>query len=138
MALAGLLVGILGTIVSLLALFYAALAARRSDALLRRLVIYPFRELDIKLAELNDTERQGLLELFQNTSDGRQPIDGQVLAVVRSRVPELGQSMLGFLVRTEWLEKIDQATYRLNRDRLPYLRFTLESESIPNDETARS
>jgi hypothetical protein len=126
---AGLTVGAIGTIVSLLALFYAALAARRSDALLRRLVIYPFRELDISLAKLTDTERCGLLELYSTTSDGKRLIDGDILATARARVPELTPAMLSFLIRQEWLQPVDKASYRLNRDRLPYLHFVLESES---------
>lgn len=136
MAIAGLAVGVLGTLVSVFAVFYAAQAARRSDALLRRLVIYPFRELDIRFAALNDAERSGLLALYDCTSEGRQSIDPAVVTAARTQVPALSPMMLDFLARQSWLERTDGAGYRFNRDRLPYLRFVIESSGRPTDATA--
>jgi len=133
MAIAGLAVGVLGTLVSVFAVFYAAQAARRSDALLRRLVIYPFRELDTTFAALNDEERRGLLALYHGTSEGRQSVDPAVVTAAKTQVPALSPMMLDFLAGQNWLERADGSGYRLNRDRLPYLHFVTESEGRAPD-----
>jgi hypothetical protein len=127
-AVAGLVVATLGAVVSVFALIYAAQAAHRSERLLKRLVIDPFRDLDFSYAELNEDERRGLLALYDCTSEGRQIVDAEAITKAGTQAPDLSPVMLAFLVGQEWLKLIDGATYRFNRDRLPYLHFVVESE----------
>ncbi|HEV2783055.1 MAG TPA: hypothetical protein VGX25_27045 [Actinophytocola sp.] len=131
MELAGLVIGAVGTVVSVLALFYAAMAAKRSDALLRRLVVYPFRELDIQYAKLTEDERDALLDIYAHHADayrstGARPTNEAVEA--RPTDPAL----LQFLVAEGWLQRHGGVAYRLNPDRLPYLRFLEETEGKSN------
>lgn len=123
------IIGLLGTLVSIFALFYAALAARRSEALLRRLVVYPYRELDIRLAELNPAERSALLALYGTTNRGKSDVDSDTVVAARSRAPEISSQMLAFLAERHWLEKTSGSRYRLNGERLPYLHFLCETEN---------
>jgi len=128
MAIAGLIVGICGTVVSIFALFYAFLAAHRSEALLRRLVVYPYRELDIAFAGLTAAERDALMELYSRTAEGSKPIDTDVIAQVRLLVPELSPQMLGFLAQKAWLQSDETKIYRISHERSPYLNFVSEAE----------
>jgi hypothetical protein len=123
----GLVVGVLGTLVSVLALFYAFLAARRSDALLRRLVVYPFRDLDIHFAALTDTERSALTKMYAATHNGHEDLSDQLIADIRINVPALSSQMLAYLEEQHWIERTS-SHYHLNRDRLPYLHFLQETE----------
>jgi hypothetical protein len=125
----GLVLGVIGTATSILALFYAFLAARRSDALLRRLVIYPFRELDVAFASLNQREREVLKLLFQDSHSGRLAITNEILAVVASTAPDAGPDMLRYLEREHWLTRAEDNLLCVNADRTPYLTFLRETES---------
>jgi predicted NodU family carbamoyl transferase len=69
-----LILGLLGLIASVVGLFYAALAARRSEKLLRRLVVYPFRELDVAFARLNDREQSVVKSLFARSQGASAPL----------------------------------------------------------------
>lgn len=125
---AGLIIGVLGTVLSAVALVYAALAAHRSEALLRRMVVYPFRELDVSFAALNDSERSVLLRLYSVTLQGALPITPELIGQIREDMPDLSSHMLNFLTGHDWLAVTSPNVFRLNRDRLPYLHFIREAQ----------
>ena len=124
----GFVIGVLGFIVSAGALFYAWIAARRSDALLRRLVVYPFRELDIEFAKLTSAERRSLLTIYAGTDGGTRGIDSDLDRTLTSGNKDYGGDMLSFLEAERWLVKSDDGQFRINRDRRPYLTFLDETE----------
>src|SRR6266508_5475960 len=96
---------IVGIVASVVGVFYAALAARRSDSLLRRLVVYPFRELDVAFARLNEGEQSVVKTLFDRTQSGSAPLTETILAEVSAEFPDAGSAMMTFLVRENWLRR---------------------------------
>ena len=110
----GFVIGVLGFIVSAGALFYAWIAARRSDALLRRLVVYPFRELDIEFAKLTSAERRSLLTIYAGTDGGTRGIDSDLDRTLTSGNKDYGGDMLSFLEAERWLVKSDDGQFRID------------------------
>jgi len=123
MEIAGLAIGVIGALVSLLAAYYSAVAARRSEQLLRRLVIYPFRELDIAFARLNSIEQEILMGFFRvHNGFPESGITGE------SSSSATDGAVLRFLMTQGWLVEDVPQGYRINPDRVPYLTFTAEAE----------
>jgi hypothetical protein len=124
-----LILGLTGTIASVLSLFYAALAARRSEALLRRLVVYPFRELDVAFARLTTREQSVVQALYDRALGGSVTLTERVLDNVSTEFPDAGPAMMAFLERENWLRRGQGGVLEVNPDRTPYMTFLAEVES---------
>jgi hypothetical protein len=115
---------VIGIVLSVGSLIFAYLAASRSDRLLKRLVVEPFRDLDTVYGKLTQAERTLLLQVFSSQrgagkgiSANRQPSD--------DLLPQ-DANALEFLREQDWLQQIDPPI--INPDRIPYLTFIRESE----------
>jgi hypothetical protein len=129
MDLINLALGIAGVVLSAFGLFYAWLAARRSDSLLRRLVIYPFREFDVAFARLNEKEQSVVKALFLQTHGVSTPLTDAQLATISAKVPDAGPAMMSFLEAEGWLRRDRDGALVVNSDRAPYMSFLREAES---------
>jgi hypothetical protein len=120
-------VGIVGSVTSTAALIYAFNAAKRSEALLRRLVVYPYRELDVKFAGLSGREQSLLLVLAEAA---RRKSQGSLNALVTTDalegIPEYSIDVAEYLERDGWVDLTPEGC-RLNASRHPYYMFMLEA-----------
>jgi hypothetical protein len=128
MDLVNLVIGVLATLISVFGLIYAALAAKRSDILLRRLVVYPFRELDIAFAALTEHERKVLLHLYTSTRHGQVALSDEGIDSIKQEYQIFDIQMLSFLEERRWIERDREGKYTINSDRLPYLHFLNEAK----------
>jgi len=122
---AGLIIGTLSLIVSIVAAGYAVAAARRSDRILKRIVIYPYRELDGHYAELSSLERLALSEVVRKVNVQARFTRSELAAV--SEHASDGDCAIDKLIELHWLEN-DGQMLRPNPDRIPYLKFMKESQ----------
>ncbi len=118
-------VGILSLVVGIVAAIYAFISASRSERLLRRLIVYPFRELDKQMSQLPVANRKDLFFLF-GISKGRKAF---TLKEIRDLLGQFGEEAVSLLVEEGWMNReIGQYTvYRINPERRPYLTFLIES-----------
>jgi hypothetical protein len=116
-----------GTAASLVGVFYASLAVRRSDALLRRLVVYPFRELDSSFARLNGQEQVAIQCLYPKTSDGQVELTNRILTELRAERPGMTDAMIDCLCEQGWIIGRQDGSQAVNQDRAPYMAFLREA-----------
>ncbi len=122
-------IGLISLVAGILAMIYASKSATRSDRLLKRLVVYPFRDLDLAMSNLTPLQREELLQIYNKFGNRKfQASDA---------LPILGQfanATLDLLVEEKWLvrEVNDVAKFRVNNERRPYLAFFVEANSVNN------
>lgn len=117
--------GLLSFVAGLAASLYSYKSAQRSDKLLRRLVVYPFRELDRAMSNLAPLEREYLVQLYQ-MSNGKRSFS---LDDAEQELGQFARASLNSLVEGEWLlrQGREEPEFRINPDRRPYLVFHVEA-----------
>lgn len=122
------IIGIISLIITIAALVYAYIAASKSEKLLKRLVVYPYRELDKNIQGLMLIDKERLFELFEKF--GRNSFtEEEVKKIFPLHILEIS---LKTLVENRWLIKKDRI-YTINGDRIPYLNFYMESIKNGNE-----
>jgi len=119
-------IGIMSLMVTSFAAVYAYRAATRSDRLLKRLVVYPFRELDFEYSELLEVERELLMKVFSLVTSGQEVIISDISSE-RLRSVDI-EIALHTLVERKWLVRQDECLGP-NPDRVPYLTFCLGGDA---------
>lgn len=119
-------IGLISLGVGIVAAIYAYLSAQRGENLLRRLVIYPFREMDFALSRLTDLQRDELILLFRFSRSGKQSFTADD---ARKILGQFGTASVGVLVNEGWIKRVDgtESTYCINPDRRAYLVFFSEA-----------
>jgi len=120
-------IGIVSFVVGIAAMVYAYKSASRSDRLLRRLVVYPFRELDLAISQLPPVQREELVQLFRMSSAKRR-FD---LDDAREELGQFAEVSLDLLVEQGWLRREGSTPpkFRINPDRKAYLTFFTEASA---------
>ena len=131
-------VGVVGLLVSVTALIYSIIAARqatkaanRASALLSRLVVYPFRELDRRHAALAPNEVMLLRAIYDISKLRKAPITRVSLQEQMPRGSRVSQEAIKKLAEDGWivLPQEDSGGFLINSDRAPYLAFLVHAES---------
>lgn len=118
-------IGLISFVAGIAATVYAYKSANRGDRLLRRLVVYPFRELDLAISNLTPVQREELIQLYR-ISRGKQRF---TLSDVIQEIGQFGEVSLNLLVEEGWLrrEGREGTEFRINPDRRAYLAFYIEA-----------
>jgi len=119
-------IGLTSFVTGIAATIYSYQAARGSDRLLRRLVIYPFRELDLAISNLTPVQRDELIQLYRMSHGKRSFTVGDATKVIG----QFAEASLEVLAEEGWLRKEgkDETRFRVNPDRRAYLVFSIEAE----------
>ncbi len=127
MAIASFWIGLVALLVTIGAFVFAFISASRADILLKRLVIYPFRDLDQAWASLKESERQFILNLFRRTNMGKGTLSIEAMEDFATTSQEYRKEMLNFLIERGWIDRTD-AGIKIHGDKSPYLNFIMEAE----------
>jgi hypothetical protein len=123
--------GIVSLIVGIVAAVYAERSARKGEALLKRLIVYPFREFDLAISNLTEMQQEELIRLFI-MSKGKEWFK---LDRATSELGDFARPSLNLLLEKGWLiqESNGETKYRINPDRRGYLTFFIEANEEPKD-----
>lgn len=110
------------------ALVFAFLSAKRGGRLLKRLVVYPFREQDQEWASFKESERVYLLDLYRSTTRGRKELDSAAIAPFIAKSLQYSSDLVDFLVGKGWVERTEKRGLRIARQKLAYLNFIVETQ----------
>lgn len=117
-------VGVVSLGVSGASAVFAYRASTKSDRLLRRLVVYPYRNLDVEYSNLTDEEQSLLLQVTR-LQKGQRGVAAEDLLSGTLRESEIVLATRR-LTASGWLSERESGLI-LNPDRAPYLNFVRES-----------
>ena len=118
------LINFLSLLVSFFSLLYAFRAATRSDKILKRLVVYPFRNLDFEFSKLTSNEQKILQQLFLLTKNDSGTIEKVSARLSLKDIEDLDLA-IDLLKENQWISIIG-GNISIKRDKIPYLNFVKE------------